>query len=378
MPMLRRWLSTGRLLPAVLAAVGLADVVTRGLPIDALAFRAWEAMVYYREPGAAFEAHAGYDRWSYGDLANIANLPAYRIYRRERWTTDEYGFRNPPGLAASGRVQALLVGDSFAAGSGVADDDTLSAQLTARGVPTYNVAPLRLSADATRAVAGRLGMAGGWVLYEQVAGLRYVHLDPASVTPRAPDAMPPLTFAARFARNVGSATWPLRIAAERWLKRWQDNRWFANPYRHTIEIRRLSNGDSMLFFSGEALARPLPPQAVAAIAETVAIYRTLHASLAAHGLRLAVILVPDRFALYAHLIDGSAWAGGPSPYLETLDRELHAAGIPTVNVYPAMAEQVTREADAFRYLYWLDDTHWNGRGIAITADVVASYLRARP
>ncbi|MGH9175323.1 MAG: alginate O-acetyltransferase AlgX-related protein [Vicinamibacterales bacterium] len=366
-------LSTGRLMPALLVAIGLADVVTRALPIDAFAFRAWEAMLFNRPDDVAFEPHARFDRWTHGDLANIGNLPAHRVYRRETWTIDAYGFRNPPALAASGRVQALLLGDSFGAGSGMADQDTISAQLTERGVPTYNVAPAHLTPHAIQVMATRLGMHHGWVLVQKAAGLRYAYVEPPDFDV-VPEARAPVTSWDRFKRNVSRSTWPLRIVAERWLKRWQDDRWFPNPYNRIVEVRRLANRDTMLFFAGEKLEAPLPAHALQSIDDTVRVFRELHEALRATSLRFAVMLVPDRFGVYAHLIPDSGWPGGQSPYLEELDRRLQAAGVPTINLHDAMAERATVEAKAFRYLYWRDDTHWNGLGTAVAADVVAAYV----
>ena len=64
----------GRVMTALVALVGAADVVTRGLPIDAISFRAWEALIYYRPPDAPFEPLHRYDRRSWGDLSNLGNL----------------------------------------------------------------------------------------------------------------------------------------------------------------------------------------------------------------------------------------------------------------------------------------------------------------
>ena len=193
--------ATGRLIPAMIVAVGLADLVTRACPVDRIAFRAWEAMTYYRPAGTAFEPSAHYDRRSYGDLANRGNLPQFRVYRQERFTTDEYGFRNSPSLRSAGRIDALLSGDSFAAGSGVADEDTLAAQLTQRGITTYNVAPMRATAEAVPFMVDTLGMKGGWLLSEEVvAGFRRAAAA-ATVEWTAPRPRTPLTAVNRLRRN---------------------------------------------------------------------------------------------------------------------------------------------------------------------------------
>jgi hypothetical protein len=374
--MSQRRFTFGRVMPALIAAIGLADLITRGLPVDAFTFRAWEAMIYYRQPDAAFEASHRYDRCSYGDLSNLANLPKYRTYRRELFTTDKLGFRNPEGLADSGRVKAILIGDSFGAGSGVADEDTLAAQLGTRGVTTYNVAPMRLDVKGMQAMAARLRMDEGWILFQQVTGLRYAYLASASVTSAAPRERPSPSFYYRFERNLHTPTFPLRIMADRWLKSWQDGRWFSNPYAKSVEVRRLRNHDTMLFFAGETIEPTLPRHALDSIETTVALYRGVNEQLRSTGLRLKVLLVPDRFTAYAHLLETGAWTGGMPPYQQELDRHLRAAGVPVINLYDVIAAGATAAAENYEYLYWRDDTHWNAAGIRVAAAEIAARLQA--
>jgi hypothetical protein len=366
----------GRVMTALVALVGAADVITRGLPIDALSFRAWEAMIYYRLVDTAFEPSHRYDRRSWGDLSNMGNLREHRTYRRELFTTDKLGFRNPEGFADSGRAKAILIGDSFGAGSGVSDHETLPAQLGKRGIPTYNVAPMRLDAKGMQLMAARLRMQEGWILYQQVSGLRYVYQAAAGVTSAAPADHPPVSFYDRFERNLHTPTFPLRIAADRWLKSWQDDRWFTNPYKHLVEVRTLTNGDTMLFFPGEVIDPTLPPHVLESIETTVTLYRGLLAEMKDTRLKLAVILVPDRFSAYAHLVAQGAWTGGMPPYQRELDRRLREAGVPVINLYDAMAQAATDAASRWEYLYWRDDTHWNGRGIRVAASEVAAWISA--
>lgn len=368
--------ATGRLIPVMIVAVGLADLVTRACPVDHIAFRAWEAMTYYRPAGTAFEPSAHYDRRSYGDLANRGNLPQFRVYRQERFTTDEYGFRNSPSLRSAGRIDALLSGDSFAAGSGVADEETLAAQLTQRGITTFSVAPMRATAEAVPFMVDTLGMKGGWLLSEEaVAGFRRA-APAATVEWMAPRARMPLTPADRLRRNFNETTWPLRFVAERWLKAWQDDRWFPNVYKSGVSVRPLVNGDAMLFMSGDERPERLPPAAIEAVNTVVARYLALQAALQPSGLRLAVVLVPDKLQVYAPLVRESAWPAAMSPYLQVLDRRLREAGVTVVNLYPALAEAARRRAPAHQYVYWPDDTHWNAAGIATAASEIANQLPA--
>src|SRR5438445_13721830 len=129
----------GFVIPCLLAVMGLVDLGLRLMSIDPLTFRAWEALLRNRPPGAAFEPSRRYDNpRSYGDLAALGNFPELRQYRPERFTTDALGFRNVPEILNE-EVGAILPGDSFVVGSGVSDDETLSAGLITRlGRVVYN------------------------------------------------------------------------------------------------------------------------------------------------------------------------------------------------------------------------------------------------
>jgi hypothetical protein len=268
----KSWLTTSRVIVAVLALAALTDLISRALPIDALAFRAWEAARYYHAPTTFFEPLKRVDVEAFGDLSNGGNVPEYRIYRREVFTTDALGFRNPPELLNSGRVRAIVMGDSFAAGASLSDDQTLAVHLDRHGVPAYSVGPLMLDPHGIRMMAARLRMTGGWVLAQHVVGVNYTYLLSAEGLAGVPIAEGPRTFADRLGRNFITGTWPLRIAANRWLRSWQDDRWFINPHKHALDIRRLANGDRMLFFPAETL-EPLPQNALDAIETAVTRYR---------------------------------------------------------------------------------------------------------
>src|SRR5262245_20615049 len=148
------------ILPSILVAAFVLDQATRAVPIDPWSFRAWEAMSMAHPRDAPFEPSRQYDSSAtFGDLANLGNLPRSRVYRHERFTTDAYGFRNPPGLAESGKARVLLLGDSLAAGSSVSDESTLSGQLTRQfRRPTYTIAPALPTATTLAAFIRMLGL----------------------------------------------------------------------------------------------------------------------------------------------------------------------------------------------------------------------------
>src|SRR5262245_36611138 len=100
------------------------------------------ARFYYREherfvrplPGYRGLTHylpnASFDGPISGDLAAMLGAPELAVRRRSLFHTDELGFRNEPGRSAR-PVDLLIVGDSFAVGSGTSQPATWVEQLGA-------------------------------------------------------------------------------------------------------------------------------------------------------------------------------------------------------------------------------------------------------
>ena len=101
----------------------------------------------------------------------------------------------------------------------------------------------------------------------------------------------------------------------------------------------------------------------------------------AAGHDLVVVLVPSKYTVYRRfLADPTAAHAGAGDYLDRLERELHAIGVPVLNLAPFLAAQAARHLENGEYLYWLDDIHWNTRGIALSAAAIHARwpLRSAP
>jgi hypothetical protein len=362
------------LAPAVLVLAGLADLGLRLVPLDRITFRSWEALRVGGEAGPFRPNHRYENARAYGDLANMGNVPELREYHREVVVTDAHGFRNPPALAASGRVRVLVMGSSFAAGTEVQDHETLASRLAQRlGVDVYNAALAEPDLASLRELARRTGMTRGVVVFEQLEG-------------RAPPA-PALGGAPRAVRcpfGVGDAQdpWcraynafyerfrvsPMRVWSSRAVRRLQNDRWFPNPHRDAVLRAALRDGREMLFQGGDAAWRPSTHDED----RTVRYFTWLHRRLTREGLALVVVLVPRKYTVYAPLLaepplDGDVGARA----LERLARRLYAEDVPVVDLTAALREAATRALAAGRTVYFRDDTHWNAEGIGAAAGVLA-------
>jgi hypothetical protein len=378
----------GWLVPKVLLLFFLADLVLRFLPIDSLTFRGWEAMGRFPTGEGPFEPNKRYHKDRiFGDLSNIANVPALREYRSETFTTDALGFRNPPDLCDSGPPAALLFGSSFSAGAGLSDEQTLSAQLSKRARRTvYNASGIDADLELIRHLARRLKMSGGLVICEHLE--RYdLPLVPGPGAPGAPTGGPgqmlKVSGLKGWLKSVGLfyslqrlRRWlrvsPLEILALRACRAVRDDVLLPNVAAQTIVVSRLRNGDTMIFPKQVLVGAP----PVRSPDYGAAYWSWLAAELKKDNLTLMVLLVPEKTTVYRPLLrETVSLAPDGAPFLESLERAISAKGVPVVNLTPAFRRRAAAELARGNCIYWRDDTHWNPRGIAAA---VAEIGRAFP
>jgi hypothetical protein len=348
----------------------MVDAALRFTSIDPLTFRAWEAVSRYRPAGAAFEPNRHYrNARSYGDLTAMGNLPALRQYRTEVFTTDALGFRNAAHVVDT-RIGAILIGDSFAVGSGVSDDETLSARLgQAWGCAVYNAGSEAWGVvpDQILPVLQRLDLAGHPVLrlYSEDSEVPYVPTVRGRVFRRLVAEIPAeIRGAAGRVEGLLTVS-PLRILSERALKTFEDDRVLPNSYAGNVVSATLRNGDAMLFRASHV-------HNFYRSREVDAEYWTwLRDALWAAGHDLVVVLVPGKYRVYRpFLVDQKPTENGAGGYLDRLEAALRAIGVPVLNLTPLLSAQVARHLEHGEYLYWRDDIHWNADGIALAAAAI--------
>lgn len=367
----------GRLLPRLMLLFFLLDLVLRFAPLDPLTFRAWEAMLrHYPNAVGPFIPNKHYHRDnSYGGVAGIGNLPALRHYHSVDFTTDAYGFHSPPALTQGSPV-GIVMGDSFAVGSELSEDQSLSAQLTQRfGGYFYNAgAPQPLPLRSLEAVAQRLGLQHGLVIFEF---LEYRALqDPPAATPdggRGPvQAFIFRALGQEWTDRLGTPlnelhASPLRALSVKLEKRIQDDILLPNTFASFVIQERLRNGEPIVFLPAEWKSPSDPRKAAKRWAAYFAWYS---AELRKDGLDLVVLLVPNRSTVYAPLLAQPPDVSASCATLEDFRDALQSAGVPTVPLLDRYVHDARILLDQKKYLYLLDDTHWNGDGIARAVDEI--------
>lgn len=355
-------ISLGRIAPAVVLICFLLDVSLRALPPKLIAFRGMEALGTFATGNGPF-AHNGFYRnlRSYGDLANMGNFPQMRQYREDVFTTDAEGYRNRQTMVSPFRG-ILLLGDSFAVGSGVRDDQTLSEQLSNRsGCPVFNGGDSRNTTE----LMNHLHMPGGLVIWEQSERdpLPQFNLTPSKGKPI--EMQSTLEFRvisrvlgvkrAEFLRQLKFYS-PLQTIFSRAVRLIQNDRILPNPFNGVVEAHLL-NGREILFLQSEIenyqSDRSTDP----------AYFAVLKTQLQSKGIRLLVLLVPDKYVVYYDLIMPPSPLPERRPFLDLVEERLAAADVPVVNLTPQFRENAKDLLARDQYLYWMDDTHWNAEGI---------------
>lgn len=366
----------GRLLPLLIATCFAADVLSRFLPLDVLCFQGWECLTRYQEPGAIFQANRQFrSAHTHGNLSNMGNLRHLRQDRPQVFTTDQYGFRNvrPGGRAAP---DALVVGDSFVAGYGLSDYQTLPAALSiVTGRDFYNAGGPYAYRATVRSLKSKLGMQRGRVIVVWTESVPVSFFEDAEA--RARTSNPRVTnlsamFGVDGQRFLAFARgwWygaPVKIAAEKAYLRLSDGRILPNLYAQRVAQRRLVNGQTMLFY---------PPDIeefhrVHDIRAAAAYLASLTSDFGREGFDPLVVLAPNKYTVYYPLLDGPQPLPGDTvhPYAP-LAAALAIRRVPVLDLTEPFREHARLGLSSGKYLYWHDDTHWNGSGTALAANLI--------
>ena len=363
----------------ILVASFILEVGARFIPPQWLAFHAWEAAAMYATSEGHFAPNFSYaSDHTFGDLAKLGNLPSFRQYHREVFTTDEFGFRNAPGNTTDRPPALLVVGDSFAVGSGVSDQETLSVQLSSlTGKAVYNGATDYGRWSTTEGLIRRLGMRNGWILWEvsetNFAPLlaRQLYVRPSVPRVDAFDDSRRPGLVPKYERWAGDflAYSPASILAGRALLRIENDTWLPNPSRGAVVIDHLTNGDAMLFLSRE-VENFYHPKYI-----STEYFSEVNALISETGNRLIVVLVPSKYAVYHSLTVASPSPPDLQSNWDRFEEDLLRLGIPALNLTSALKLKAAQGLQDKQYDYFTDDTHWNQVGIHVAATAIAHYLK---
>ena len=127
------------------------------------------------------------------------------------------------------------------------------------------------------------------------------------------------------------------------------------------------NGRKMLFLreSVDQLSKSPDTRGISEVVESITYAHYVCEQL---GIKLVVVLIPDKVDVYRNLLLKETEKR--SSVLWDLTVSLMSNRVETVNLLPIFRE----EAKKSYVLYWYDDTHWNAKGITIAAESVGELL----
>ena len=351
-----------------LRTLGLAylALLVGSLHFEQPEFRAWEVV---KDPETEFfYPNQQVEMTEIGDLGFRIWTRSLQLVREGRFSTDRHGFRNPQGIE---RPRVVLLGDSFVAGAGLRDEQTLAAQLGVRlGEPVYSLA-------AETANSPSLYLSDPRFFRDPPRVVVFAPIN-RLVRPLVLHPIPPLVE--RLPRQ--SQPWTLaRIASEMRYRNetlGRDNR-LSKAMRYAyngLSYRLFGNADVVVADGEPALALSLDEQNCfltpeqRGLADAVATTKRFADLVATRGVTLIYAPVPDSAEVYPELFreDQRARCARPS-FFDRLVPDARAAGLVAVDL-----REVFR-ASKTPYLYLRDDSHWNPRAVGLAADALAERIR---
>jgi len=289
----------------------------------------------------------------HGDLVAISGseFAAATEPRTVTFITDDRGYRNRREASDD---SIILVGDSFVAGMSSDQDAMLAAHLEEMtGRQFYSMAypgNLHFYAD----LITRLGRPAHVFMFE---GNDFGAGD--CVT----NNRPPRRLMDRLRRHlpVAAKTANYRRRATRQFRNWM------RGVEKTDEIlveRHYVAGKPMLFHKNYVKTT------LNATNDLHACYRNTLERI--RGLVKSLVFVPTKYRVYHALFDEAAEAPAATAQLQALRSLAKEAQIPVYDLTPALVSGAARslESDG-SFIYWRDDTHWNGLGARIGARTFA-------
>ena len=355
-----------------LLSLGLAWCIlfVLGLQIEPPYFRPFEQM---RAGDLLFHPNRQVEMDAFGGLSYRYFAPEIRHYKRNVFTTDNHGFRNP----SMGQPPVVVVGDSFTYGVGLSDSETFPQALSRQlKVPVYNYGTQGAKAPRYFLSDRRFGRPGEVVLFmPSENGLRNLRMPPKTgepaPTPRKIIEMP--TFLSPL-KTYGSDLeyWNEVINRDNGI-----NVWARLSYQN---IRRtlLGHPNRIMADGAPALVETLAEQKrTTAVSDPklkriVDSYVRWHQILKQRNSKLMIAIIPQTGSVYEDAFPEKERKKISRPSIkDRVQKALIEQGILVIDLMPLYTQNRTP------YLYLRDDTHWNPRTVELTAEHIAKALRSQ-
>lgn len=320
------------------------------LPINYFAHRNWEALLLESKLPLYGSWYPNVDVQSVeeGDLAYYTQ---FAIDKKVLWKTDKLGFRNETVINTP---DILVIGDSFIAGSSLSQEQTFTNQLSKEfhgKFEIYNIAPCSFSYWVRLMEQGTIKKPK-YLIFSIVE--RYV---PEVFVPTKNNYDSSRERVKHQIREIGLAP-----VVDR-LTRFYSLKWLAARIRNNRGTGIQSEINKKMFFLQGKSVEGRNEADIHKTVEAIVSYKKYCDSI---GVAFLFLPIPNKETVYYDLV--------PLPhqpsFLFKVDALLKQKGVSTVNTLA-----IYNKSKQFnKFLYQLDDTHWNAYGVHIVVKTVKEKL----
>lgn len=340
-------------------------------PEDLFTFRVWDAISISGRNAVlsgSFYPNRKFERMEQGDLAAYSKDA---VYRSTVWETDVFGFRNSNHGCRDYPI--VIVGDSFAVGTGLTQADTLS-EVLSRKLKTcvYSFSSLELNDYLTSSLWRRSKpsvvlyvKSEWWIKNESDLPLESKNLHGEDIVRRLGVGDHSLmqsiaVFRDRYGKSIMLRTYrkrgPLFVFS-------QIIGWFTNNAFSSQAYGNSNTEQKEMHFRSMVLTQdPVNQAEVDFVAKRMAAFRD---EFSRHGVRFVFMPVPNKETIY---LPGLHKRG---ELLDQIFLRMTQLGVETIQLQPAF---LSHQASSPELLYQTDDTHWNEKGVRLSADLVSKAL----
>ncbi len=356
--------STLFLLPFILAL--LIELFV--LPIDFFTFRAWEALLVMK-CRALFTGHfypnMEITKTEEGDLVPHTQ---FAIKKKVRWVTDRYGYRKQNTDLQ--KHQVVIIGESNIAGCSLTQEEILSEVLEDRlKVSVYPYAPVG-GINSFLRNERFIENSPDIVVFARIERELF---DLDSVKPRGENKWFKWSSKLKEQIRENRITQSLGIQLDRVSKmimlhyfRATLRRKVANP-DYFVRKPVFSRYGPIFFNQGKKANEDVSKEKFDKVVQMI---KSCNEAVKRRGMRFIFLPIPNKENIFYEDLQTKR-----PVFLQQLISELKSQGIETIDTQKAFEEAFQKNEIL---LYHTDDTHWNGNGVKLTADLLAKAISASP
>ena len=334
------------------------------LPIDCFTFRAWEAILvreYHNFFSGHFYPNMEITKTEEGDLARHTR---FAVKKKVRWMTDRYGYRKKNTDLQKHSI--VIVGESNIAGMGLTQEEILSEVLEDRlKVSVYPYAPVG-SINSFLKDERFIENSPDIVIFARIER-ELLGLD--SLKPmREKKWFPKLKGQIQRNRMIQSLAIPLdRISKMIMLHYFRASLRRSISTPEPVGVGPISSQYGPIFFiRGRRANEDVSKEK---LDETTQIIRLYHDAVRSRGIRFMFLPIPNKENIFYECLQTKR-----PVFLEQLISELKGHGIEAIDTQKAFEEAFQKK---HVLLYHTDDTHWNGNGVKIAADLIKEMVERK-